>query len=503
MQTGPGPIDTVVKEQTEKIQTDWNSKLKAFNKKVPKPDKKPVEFIQEEHETIPHVDLKSQKKTEVKEIVTDNEPSVSELLAEGFAEEQKARKKEEKEEERIAKKEAEEKKIAGFEQRMKDEAANLERIAKEAKEEKVEEGIPNYIEPPISNQIEEVMDPERTRPDFTEVLEPEVAVKEMMTDPKQVIKDEIKIEEGEGLKRGNIGAVVVDKGKVIEEQPAKAPKIEEPELDSATMTDFERTGILNKFHQEHGKYEDIDDTVLKKERDDTNKAQFLADVALTEEEARNHPPMTESRKAYFQDHIDDVLRGNMTAEQFSPDIAKTVALLLSDYPDPPIEAPAPIPQDEPTVEIMSTEQLKEKFAEKPSFDKTRDATDKELDKLLEGFGDEKKEEPNYIQNEEQDKTTTWNKIDLPEPEKNELELPEIKSTDNIIEYDKDIDIVASIPKPKFTKYKNRIATDEDYHQKIGARIDNLITKLENEEIKLNDLTEEDQKVIMDIMNQNG
>ena len=31
-------------------------------------------------------------------------------------------------------------------------------------------------EPSISEQIEEVMEPERTRPDFTEVIEPEQAV---------------------------------------------------------------------------------------------------------------------------------------------------------------------------------------------------------------------------------------------------------------------------------------------------------------------------------------
>ena len=57
-----------------------------------------------------------------------------------------------------------------------------------------------------------------------------------------------------------------------------------------------------------------------------------------------------------------------------------------------------------------------------------------------------------MQNEEQNKTTTWNKIDLPESEKNELQLPEIKETASgpILT---DIDIVASIPKPKFTKYK--------------------------------------------------
>ena len=116
------------------------------------------------------------------------------------------------------------------------------------------------------------MEPERLRPDFTEVLKPERAV------------------------TGNLGAIIIDKkGKVIDEQPAKVPKVD-------------TTALLNKFHAEHGKFEDVDDSVLKEERDAANKAQFLADVGPTEEDARNHPPMTESRKAFFQDHIDDVLR---------------------------------------------------------------------------------------------------------------------------------------------------------------------------------------------------
>ena len=76
---------------------------------------------------------------------------------------------------------------------------------------------------------------------------------------------------------------------------------------------------------------------LKKERDAGNKEQFLADVSLTEEEARNHPSMTESRRAFFQDQIDDIVRGDITSENVPPDIAKTLALLMTDeYPDPDI-----------------------------------------------------------------------------------------------------------------------------------------------------------------------
>jgi hypothetical protein len=38
---------------------------------------------------------------------------------------------------------------------------------------------------------------------------------------------------------------------------------------------------------------------------------------------------------------------------------------------------------------------------------------------------------------------------------------------------------------------------------VEARINDLITKLERKEIGLSDLSTEDQKVIMDILNENG
>ena len=40
-------------------------------------------------------------------------------------------------------------------------------------------------------------------------------------------------------------------------------------------------------------------------------------------------------------------------------------------------------------------------------------------------------------------------------------------------------------------------------KKIEARIDDLISKIENKELTLDDLTEADRQVIIDIMNQNG
>jgi len=460
-------------EKAEKIQKDWEVKLYEFNKeRLAKRDKE-LEEQKKVEETIPHIDLIGQKKTEEKEIVVDKDDGWEdeveydiETKTKSNNEEQKAREQEEKE-----------KQLEEFKKREQEEKENLERIAREAKEEEeakvttVEEALKMPESESVETPIEE---PERTRPNFTEVIEP--------TEP-----------EGDGtFKTGTLGPKI-KKSKVIN------PK---------TMTDFERTGMLNKFHQEHGKYEDISDEALKKERDDANKAQFLADVALTEEEARNHPPMTESRMAYFQDHIDDVLRGNSTFENIPPDIAKTVALLMTDeYPNPEIitKGSALKPEGDKNVETITQDALKEKFMEQPETEE-RPITDKELDDLLEGFPERPKtEEEDYVQNEEQTDETLWQKtkeLDIPEPEKNEIQLPELESTteDIPVLVDK-VKIENVIPVDKFTRYKKRLATDEEYHQRIEQRINNLITKLEAGEVKLNDLTNADQKAILDILNQ--
>ncbi len=85
---------------------------------------------------------------------------------------------------------------------------------------------------------------------------------------------------------------------------------------------------------------------------------------------------------------------------------------------------------------------------------------------------------NYVQNEEQDNDTIWQKTKV-----------------------ENIDIQSPAVKEKFTKYKTRITTDTDYHSRIEQRINDLITQLESGEIQLKDLTKEDQKVIIDILNQ--
>ena len=79
-------------------------------------------------------------------------------------------------------------------------------------------------------------------------------------------------------------------------------------------------------------------------------------------------------------------------------------------------------------------------------------------------------------------------LDLPEPEKNEIQVKELENTnEEIPELADSIKVENVIPKDKFDTYKKRITTDTDYHSRIEARINDLITKLENGDIKLNDL----------------
>jgi hypothetical protein len=119
---------------------------------------------------------------------------------------------------------------------------------------------------------------------------------------------------------------------------------------------------------------------------------------------------------------------------------------------------------------------------------------------------EKKKEQ-YIQNEEQSDQTLWQKtkeLDIPEPERNEIILPDLPnmSEDLIPDIAESVQIEQSIPEQRFTNYRKRLTSEEEYHQRVEQRIDNLITRLENKEIKLSDLSMEDQQVIMNMLNQN-
>jgi len=350
------------------------------------------------------------------------------------------------------------------------------------------------MDPVINAEWEDTL-PERIKPNFTEVIEPEG----MKTKPNS----------------GTLGQRLVDKqGKVVDEKIL--PK-------ASDLTEQERTGLLNKFHQEHGKFQDISDVELKEERDQSNRAKFLEDVGMTDEDAKKHPPITKSRMAFFQDHVDDILRGDTTAENLPPEIAKTCAVIMSDFDGPQVIEPETAPNnavEQTGLSTMTTAELKEKFDIEPRTE-DRDITNEELDKLLDGFREEEPTEDydivikegkkikvpkqKYVQNEEQISSNNWSKIqelDSSEPEKNEVILPEFENTsdDEIVEITDDIKVETILPKDKIKKHKNKMLTDEQYQEKIEARINDLITKLENNEIKFEDLVPEDKQVVLGILN---
>jgi hypothetical protein len=517
--TGKANEAARMEKATEQLR-EWKDKLEAFNSKVDKPEDKPVEIIQEDDGVIPHIDLVGQKKTEDKEIVVDNTTDgfdPDEVMFDAITEPEVNK----------------EKQLEEFKRREQEEREALEEYARKAQEEEEE--------PTISEQIEEVMAPEmeetkrdfheeqarqdeltrlsvaqskinkeeRIKPDFTEVIKPEPEVKE----PEDIVK--------------NAKPLVMRTIKPKEDTPPK-PTLPDP----AGMTDEERKKMLNVFHNQNGKFEDITNEELKMERDHSNRAQYLADVSLSESDARAQGAITESRMAFFQDMIDDILRGDLTFENVPEENRKIIAQIMDpNLPNPPVITKGSALKEKqiPGLDKTTAEVLKEKFIEQPDLE-DRPMTDAELDELLDGYqsdadpvsgktrtvikGGQKIQVPTednteqYVQNEEQNEDTLWNKskeLDIPEPEKNDLLIPELQPTideHDVPELAESISVDKIIPEVKFTKYKKRLTSEEDYHQRVEARINDLITKLDNKEIKLSELSNEDQKVIMDILNQN-
>ena len=271
----------------------------------------------------------------------------------------------------------------------------------------------------ITQDNDPVENTDRIIPNFTEVIEPESK---------------------KGI--GFLSRVFVKKNKPIKLEP------------TIKINPAESEEKLETFHKENGLFQDATEEDLKKERDEINRQTFLNAVPVTENDSKNHLPITASRRKYFQDYVDDVLRGTVTAEQLPEDIAHTVALILSEHPDPAI-----IPDKKST----------------------------------------------YVQNEEQKDSNGWSKIvEVKEPEKNEIILPNVETTpaEDIHDIAESINVEAKIPQEKITKHKIKMLSNDEYRRRIEDRINTLITKIEQGEIKLADLSKEDQQVIIGLMNSN-
>ena len=450
-------------EKLEKTVANWNEKLEQFNSKLEKPEPKQIEIIpvEKDDETI------SEKIEELMKDDINDDVSV------------------------------------------KYDVGNVITNERDSEATEQDEIKTSPIEADGFNEDEIKYDLEQPTKESLIEHTPKEPLTEIVYEPTDLQKKEPK------TSKGVLGTVITDKkGKPVVKDLPK----------TKILSEDERKALLNKFHAVHGNFEDMSDEDLKKERDDSNRYAFLEAVPVTQDDERNHAPITTSRRAFFQDYVDDVLRGNVTADQLPPDIARTVALILSDFNDPPTVQPRGAGQSD--IEVLTTEGLKEKFAPEEATE-DRDITEDELDRLIDGFdepsddqtefdiiiqGGKKIRVPKkkYVQNEEQSDMTGWNKIkelDIPEPEKNEIVLPEMENTvsdDKIEAVEEPAETILPepvLPQEKIKKHKAKMVSDSEYRQRIEERINKMITKIENKELKLKDLSDDDKNMILRIMDE--
>ncbi len=267
--------DAVAKmeEATEQLQ-QWKEKLDSFNAKVPKPSSEvPVEIIQEDN-TIPHIDLKGQKKTEDKEIVADN-------MKDGFDPDEVMFDLET--EPAVNKR----KQLEKFKKREEEEKAELERIAEEARQEEVTATVEEALKMTEAESVETPIKEERIKPDLTEVIEPEVEIQES----KNVVK--------------NAKPRVM---RTLKQTEVKPPK--------PILSNWQRAELLNNFHKEHGNFEDVDEYVQNEEQNQNTLWQQL-------NKSKNRLTSEEDYHQRMEQRIEDLMNkldtGELTLEDLTPE----------------------------------------------------------------------------------------------------------------------------------------------------------------------------------------
>ena len=276
---------------TEQLR-EWKQKLEEFNAKVPQPKYQPVEIIQEDKDTVPHIDLKGKKKTEDKEIVADNmTDGFDPAEVEGYEEFNSKYDQDKK---------LKEEQLERFKQREKEEQKAREEVARKAKEEEMTATVEEALkmnesesvmtpieEPTISEQIEEAMEPERTRPDFTEVIEPEAQIDK----PKDIVKN--------------------SKPRVM-----RTLRRTEGEPPKPVLSNWQRAELLNNFHKEHGNFEDVKEYVQNEEQNENTLWQQAnkSRKRLTSEE--DYHQRMEQR---IEDLMAKIDAGEITLEDLTPE----------------------------------------------------------------------------------------------------------------------------------------------------------------------------------------
>jgi len=231
-----------MEEATEQLQ-EWKDKLESFNTKVPTPESRPVEIVQEDNSTIPHIDLVGQKKTEDKEIVADN-------TLDGFDPDEVMF-------DMVQEPEVDkDRQLEEFNKREQEELAALQEYASKAMEENattvtVEEALKMSEAESVETPIQE----ERIKPDLTEVIEPEAEIEK----PKNVVK--------------NSKPRVMRTIRPTEDRPPKP-----------ILSNWQRAELLDNFHKEHGNFEDVQDYVQNEEQGDTTTWKKIKNKTTTEED---------------------------------------------------------------------------------------------------------------------------------------------------------------------------------------------------------------------------
>ena len=260
-----------MEEATEQLQ-EWKDKLEAFNKKVPKPEIKPVEIIQEDNEAIPHIDLKGQKKTEDKEIVADNSDSYLDEVAYEILEPKVDK----------------EKQIEEFKKREAEELEALEEISRKAREEETTVTVEEALKMSEAESVETPIQEERIKPDFTEVIEPE--------------------SKGKHPKKNTVASLGQ---RIVESKTGKVVKPPKP-----TLSNWQRAELLDNFHKEHGNFEDVKEYVQNEEQNDNTLWQQVnkSKKKLTSEEEYHR--RLEQR---IEDLMLKVDNGELSLEDLTPE----------------------------------------------------------------------------------------------------------------------------------------------------------------------------------------
>ena len=193
-----------------------------------------------------------------------------------------------------------EEQLERFKQREKEEQKAREEVARKAKEEEMTATVEEALkmnesesvmtpieEPTISEQIEEAMEPERTRPDFTEVIEPEAQIEK----PKDIVKN--------------------SKPRVM-----RTLRRTEGEPPKPVLSNWQRAELLNNFHKEHGNFEDVKEYVQNEEQNENTLWQQAnkSRKRLTSEE--DYHQRMEQR---IEDLMAKIDAGEITLEDLTPE----------------------------------------------------------------------------------------------------------------------------------------------------------------------------------------